>query len=966
MNTKLAKIRGGTKCVVIALAAMMNSLLCAVADDAYIASQVYSESGYGAVTSNNVYSLDTGYVPGPNTAVFVDFELLALSSDVGWSRPTQIIFEATDDGTGNAVGSARAYVNGNGDLAWVFTEGNNDKDQYNSTHISAETGKRYSFMIDGPSRKTVLIYGESSKTMDFPANLQNVQATTSLKVFSCATMDLKVNPSMMKLYAFKIYESGELVRDYIPAIKGGRSGLYDRVGGGFISNYKPAGVAFVYGGDITNVEDDGYIESDGTAFVNSRYFMNPQSKIEVDYALTDAETPSEYKYVFGAADTSSSDTIKTHGGFFTSSNGKPFFIAGDAIKGWNAPAAAVDTCRRIAVLDVLNAKYHYYVHGQADVSGNLKSGLVFNNTATYPVAFFGNMAGTNAFSASGLAKVRIYRAKFWNGDTLVHDYVPCVQGGLAGFKDNVDGAFVTAAGGSDLTYGGNIAVEPGPGYIANSGKAMFDTGFKPGPNSRIEVDYLCGSTNSANSIFCIPSGALFVRHYINSSGNYAWNYMDTKENTASLGLKVWPGRRRTFVIDSKEDFVGLITAGYTNYASTVTAGLSGKEPGTRNNTATQNLFLFSNGLNANAKFISDLRLYGCRIYDNGTLVRNYIPYVKDGVAGLYDSVNDTFAGSSTNSYSFAAGGEIMTNGRDDAYVETDGTQAFNTGYHVKPNTRIEADFRYMEVVASQNAMFGAWDCTTGNKCGGYVNANGNFAMRFDGGDANSSGMVKANTDRHTAILDGSSRKYYYMTGVTTNKTADAAGTSSSETANHTLGIMASVSAMTGDEVSTWKHAQTKARLYSFRIYETENGVQSLVHEYLPYKKGDVVGLYDTVTRTILTDARGSATPVTIGGKGVDGAERYLVQPLNCTVSKPRSEATLTANASGAVSYKWTKNGAAIVGGENGELAVSWVKNGGTDTYTVTPVYDIYGCEVEGSPVACTVEHAPMGLMILIR
>ena len=178
--------------------------------------------------------------------------------------------------------------------------------------------------------------------------------------------------------------------------------------------------------------------------------------------------------------------------------------------------------------------------------------------------------------------------------------------------------------------------------------------------------------------------------------------------------------------------------------------------------------------------------------------------------------------------------------------------------------------------------------------------------------------------------------------------------------------MASVQAMTGDEVSKWKHAQTKARLYSFRIYETENGVQSLVHEYLPYKKGDVVGLYDTVTRTILTDARGSATPVTIGGKGVDGAERYLVQPLNCTVSKTRSEATLTANASGAVSYKWTKNGAAIVGGENGELAVSWVKNGGTDTYTVTPVYDIYGREVEGSPVACTVEHAPMGLMILLR
>jgi len=926
----------------------------AFADDPYIASDA----------SGTLYAVDTGYMLGENSAVFIDFELLELSPNVeGRTKNTQILFEATD----GAYGYARTYVNGNGNLAYAFTDGvAGETDQWVSMGILAAVGTRYTMSIDGIGRSGTLTYGENSITKAFGVRRSTIQATTTLKLFSDNTMAANAYGAMMKLYAFKIYESGELVRDYIPALKGGRPGLYDRVNGGFISNYVPAGADFNYGGDIETVEDDAYIESDGTAFVNSRYFMNPQSKIEVDYALTDAVTPSEYKYVFGAADTSSSDTIKTHGGFFTSSNGKPYFIAGDEIKGWVSAATSVDTQRRIAVLDIPNAKYHYYVHGQADVLGNLKSGLEFSQTATYPVALFGNMAGANAFSASGLAKVRIYRAKFWNGDTLVHDYVPCVQGGLVGFKDNVDGEFVTAAGGSDLTCGGNIAVEPGPGYIANSGKAMFNTGFKPGPNSRIEVDYLCVSTNKANSIFCIPSGDLYVRHYINNSGNYAWNYMDTAENTASLALKVWPGRRRTFVIDSKDDFVGLVTAGYTNYSSTVAEGLSGKTPGTRYNTATKNLFLFSNGLNTDAKYISDLRLYGCRIYDNGTLVRNYTPYVKDGVAGLYDSVNDTFAGSSTNSYSFAAGGEITTNGRDDAYVETDGTQAFNTGYHVKPNTRIEADFRYMEVVASQNAMFGAWDCTTGNKCGGYVNANGNFAMRFDGGDANSSGMVKANTDRHTAILDGPSRKYYYMTGVTTNKTANAEGTSSSETANHPLGIMASVSAMTEDTVSKWKHAQTKARLYSFRIYETENGVQSLVHEYLPYKKGDVVGLYDTVTRTILADARGSATPVTIGGKGVDGAEKWLVSPQNVKVANDSRSATLTANASGAVSYKWTKNGSAIEGGENGELDVAWVRKGRTDIYTVTPVYDLYGREVEGSPIACTVENVPMGLFMIIR
>lgn len=943
--------------------AIMCAVCGAYADDAYIASKVYDPQGYGALSAANMYALDTGYIPGTNTAVFADFELLALAADVGWSRSTQIIFEATDAGTG----SARIYVNSSGNIAWAFTDGvSGQTDQWKSTGIAAAVGTRYTMMIDGVSRKTVFTYGENTKTMDFTAARQTIQATTSIKLFCNADMDTDTNPAMTKLYAFKIYEAGELVRDYVPAIKGGRPGLYDRVGGGFLSNYKPAGVEFDYGGDIATVEDDPYIESDGTAFVNSRYFMNPDAKIEVDYALTDAETPSEYKYIFGAVDATSGSAIKTRGGFFVSSNGQTYFIAGDDIKKWKSVATGLDTRRRIAVLDIPAMKYHYYVHGQADVSGNLNSGATVTQTAAYPIALFGNMSSTSAFSASGFAKVRIYRAKFWDGETLVHDYVPCVQGELPGFKDLVDSEFVTAAGVANLTYGGNITIEAGPAYIANDKKAMFDTGFKPGPNSRIEMDYMCMTTNNADRIFgCYPNSVIRIRHYINNAFNYAWDYMDGSANAASLGLKVWPLRRRTFVIDSKDDFVGLITAGYTNYSASVSEKLSGKTPGTRTNTATGNLWLFAEAATTATNSVSDLRLYGCRVYDNGALVRDYIPYVKDGVAGLYDQVNDTFASSATNLYPFTAGGEIATNGRDDAYVEADGTQSFNTGYHMKRNARIEVDFRYMGIAASQNAIFGAWNCTN-NKCGGYVNGNMNFAMWLTSDSESSTGLIKANTDRHTAILDGPTRKYYYITGTTTNKTATAKGISTDTPAEHPIGIFAAIKAMSGDQVTEWNHAQTKARIYSFRIYETENGVESLVHEYLPYKKDDTVGLYDTVTGTILTDARGSATPLVIGGKGVEGVETWLIAPQNRRLSYSQGTYKLNASAAGAVSYKWTKNGVAMAGGTNGEFAVSWVRGGATDTYTVTPIYDLYGREVEGAPVAATVENVPRGFVLVVQ
>ena len=75
---------------------------------------------------------------------------------------------------------------------------------------------------------------------------------------------------------------------------------------------------------------------------------------------------------------------------------------------------------------------------------------------------------------------------------------------------------------------------------------------------------------------------------------------------------------------------------------------------------------------------------------------------------------------------------------------------------------------------------------------------------------------------------------------------------------------------------------------------------------------------------------------------------------------------LSANASGAVSYKWTKNGEDITGGEDGDLTVEWAKGGATDTYTVTPIYSVYGVETEGESISVTVENLPQGTKIVVR
>lgn len=41
-----------------------------------------------------------------------------------------------------------------------------------------------------------------------------------------------------------------------------------------------------------------------------------------------------------------------------------------------------------------------------------------------------------------------------------------------------------------------------------------------------------------------------------------------------------------------------------------------------------------------------IRLYYCKIWDNGTLIRDFVPAVENGHAGLYDRVNEQFYGNS--------------------------------------------------------------------------------------------------------------------------------------------------------------------------------------------------------------------------------------------------------------------------------------------------------------------------------
>ena len=57
------------------------------------------------------------------------------------------------------------------------------------------------------------------------------------------------------------------------------------------------------------------------------------------------------------------------------------------------------------------------------------------------------------------------------------------------------------------------------------------------------------------------------------------------------------------------------------------------------------MFLFSNNNVGTAAGFGSFKLYVCQIYDNGTLVRDFLPCINpNGAVGLYDLVGRQFYG----------------------------------------------------------------------------------------------------------------------------------------------------------------------------------------------------------------------------------------------------------------------------------------------------------------------------------
>lgn len=180
-------------------------------------------------------------------------------------------------------------------------------------------------------------------------------------------------------------------------------------------------------------------------------------------------------------------------------------------------------------------------------------------------------------------------------------------------------------------------------YIESSGTQYIDTGYKPTSNNlRIACEFEYTADHSASSVFGSESSGKYSIVPYGAPAFYVGSSTQLLAQTTALNTK--------YALDAHAN-AGTLTVslnGTTNSASYSGSILT-----------TVNIGVFCNIIAGVANQFCSMRLYAMSIYDNGELVRNFVPCYRNSghTAGLYDLSNNVFY-TNAGSGIFAVGSNV--------------------------------------------------------------------------------------------------------------------------------------------------------------------------------------------------------------------------------------------------------------------------------------------------------------------
>lgn len=189
-------------------------------------------------------------------------------------------------------------------------------------------------------------------------------------------------------------------------------------------------------------------------------------------------------------------------------------------------------------------------------------------------------------------------------------------------------------------------------YIQSTGTQYIDTGFKPNQNTRVVMDF---EPTAAYSSWVAYFG---TRDTAAQNAPNSFNFANSASNTF----------RSDYFSEVKTISTSGIVARWTvdKNKNVTTVGSYTVTHTARTGQCANTLALFAMNNAGEVSYFSKCKLYSCKIYDNGTLKRDFVPCVNaSGAAGLYDTVGGAFYGNAGTG-AFVAGAAYANTARIDA------------------------------------------------------------------------------------------------------------------------------------------------------------------------------------------------------------------------------------------------------------------------------------------------------------
>ena len=300
------------------------------------------------------------------------------------------------------------------------------------------------------------------------------------------------------------------------------------------------------------------------------------------------------------------------------------------------------------------------------------------------------------------SKARIYRLKIWQGPaeggamTLQRDFFPCVKNGRAGLWDAVSGDILYSGSGDLVCDADSETPDEFVEYVESTGVNFIDTevAARSGTEAEIEVATLHKRTLRKGLLGAITSEGVHFDLFHSYEASMACSYGTrlTTGGSYSNGERYYfrsslAAGAQTLVKKSSDAETETVVYEGTD-ETTIDTGLS--------------LYLFCRNSNGNIADGGIYRLYGLKIKQDGVLVRDFKPCLKNGAFALYDDVSKRIfypkrglLNGPLQTKSVKAKNIIFVD-----YIESSGLETLDTGVRARYGTRAKGEFCWTEDYSS--------------------------------------------------------------------------------------------------------------------------------------------------------------------------------------------------------------------------------------------------------------------------